>query len=120
MKFLTMVTTSNPDKAGPPPPELFQAIMELGMATGADKLKDTGGMKDAGSVKVKGGSLVVDGPFAEAKEAVGGYAIYELATEAEVVDYCRKFADLHRKHWPAWEGEITIQQLMPMAPPPAP
>ena len=42
MKFLTMVTTSNPDKAGPPPPELFQAIAELGMSSGS-VLKDTGG-----------------------------------------------------------------------------
>jgi len=116
MKFLTMVTTSNPDKAGPPPPDLMQAIMQLGMSTGA-ALKDTGGMRDTGSVAVKGGNLVVDGPFAEAKEAIGGFAIYELPTEADVVEYCKKFADLHRKHWPAWEGQITIQELVPMGPP---
>jgi hypothetical protein len=119
MKFITMVTTSNPDKAGPPPPELFQAIMELGMATGADKLKDTGGMRDTGTVKVEGGDLVVDGPYAEAKEVTGGFAIYELPTQGDVVDYCKKFADLHRKHWPAWEGQITIQELVPMGPPQA-
>ena len=116
MKFITMVTTSNPDKAGPPPPRLMQAIIELGMSTGA-ALKDTGGMRDTGTVAVKGGSLVVDGPFAEAKEVAGGYAIYELASEAEVVDYCKKFADLHRKHWPVWEGRISIQELVPMGPP---
>lgn len=113
MKFFTMVTTSNPDKAGPPPPELMQAIMELGQSTGA-ALKDTGGMKDTGTVAVKSGDLIVDGPFSEAKEAVGGYAIYDLPTVDAVVDYCRKFADLHRKHWPAWEGKITIQELVPM------
>jgi hypothetical protein len=94
----------------------MQAIIELGMATGA-ALRDTGGMRDAGTVKVKGGDLVVDGPYAEAKEVAGGYAIYELPTEADVVEYCKKFADLHRKHWPAWEGKITIQELVPMGPP---
>jgi hypothetical protein len=66
MKFLTMVTTSNPEKAGPPPPALFQAITELGMATGA-ALKDTGGMKAIGTVKVEDHDILVDGPYAEAK-----------------------------------------------------
>ena len=116
MKFITMVTTTNPGKAGPMPPELLQAIMQLGMSTGSS-LKDTGGMRDTGTVEVKSGDLVVDGPYAEAKEAVGGYAIYELPGDADVVDYCKKFAELHRKHWPAWEGRITIQELVPMGAP---
>jgi hypothetical protein len=116
MKFLTMVTTTNPDKAGPPPPALFQAINELGAATGA-KLKDTGGMRDVGVVKVEDHNILVDGPYAEAKEAIGGYAIYELETEAQVIDYCKKFLDLHRQHWPAWEGQVTIQQLVDFGPP---
>ena len=118
MKFLTMVTTTNPETAGAPPPALMQAIMDLGMSTGA-ALRDTGGMKDTGSVRVAAGDLIVDGPFAEAKEAVGGYAIYELPSEADIVEYCRKFADLHRRHWPQWEGRITIQELVAMGPPPA-
>ena len=116
MKFLTMVVTSNPEKAGPPPPALFQAIAELGMSTGT-ALVDTGGMKDVGTIKVQNHDLVVDGPFAEAKEAVGGYAIYELPTEKDVVEYCKKFLDLHRKHWPVWEGTVTIQELVNYGPP---
>lgn len=116
MKFLTMVVTTNPDKAGPPPAELMQAIAQLGMSTG-EALKDTGGMRDIGTVKVEDHDLVVDGPFAEAKEAVGGYAIYEVPTEQDIVDYCRKFLDLHRKHWPAWEGTVTIQELIAYGPP---
>ncbi len=115
MKFLTMVVTTNPDKAGAPPPELFAAINELGASTGAS-MRDTGGMKDTGKVKVQGGQLIVDGPYTEAKEALGGYAIYELPTEAEVIEYCKKFLDLHRKHWPAWEGEVSVLKLMSMMP----
>ena len=117
MKFLTMVTTSNPDKAGPPPPELFQAIAELGMSSGS-VLKDIGGMRDIGTVEVKNHDLLVDGPFAEAKEAIGGYAIYDLPSHADVVEYCKKFLDLHRKHWPAWEGRVTIQELVTFGPNP--
>jgi hypothetical protein len=115
MKFLTMVVTTNPDKAGPPPPALFQAIMELGQATGA-ALKDTGGMKDIGVVKVENHDMFVDGPFAEAKEAIGGYAIYDLPSYDDVRAYVEKFLDLHRKHWPAWEGQVTIQELVAYGP----
>lgn len=118
MKFIAMVTTTNPDKAGAPPPELFAAIDALGRKTGAP-LKDTGGMKSTGKLGVKGGQMIVDGPFTEAKEALGGYAVFELPSEADVFEYCRQFLELHRKHWPAWEGEVTVMQLMSMVPEPA-
>jgi hypothetical protein len=115
MKFLTMVTTSNPEAAGPPPAELMQAIMELGMKAGP-KLKDTGGMKTLGLGKIADGALSVDGPYAEAKEAVGGFALYELESEAEAVDWVRQFLELHRKHWPLWDGEVKIMQLVNYGP----
>jgi hypothetical protein len=116
MKFLTMVTTTNADRAGMPPPELTQAIMQLGIKAGS-KLKDTGGMKDVGVARVAEGALVVDGPYAEAKEAVGGYALYELDTEAQAMDWVRDFIELHRKHWPAWEGEVKLLHLFNGMPP---
>lgn len=116
MKFMTMVTTSNPDKAGPPPPALFQAIGELGMRAGK-KLTDNGGMKTLGVAKVQNGDLLVDGPFAEAKEAIGGFALYELDSEAEAIQWVKDFLELHRKHWPAWEGEVQILQLINYGPP---
>ena len=117
MKFMTMVTTSNPEKAGPPPPALFQAIMELGIKAGP-KLKDNGGMKTVGVAKVEGGDLLVDGPYTEAKEAIGGFALYELETEKEAVQWVKDFLELHRKHWPAWEGQVTLMQLINYGPPP--
>ncbi|MNL67891.1 YCII-related domain protein [compost metagenome] len=55
--------------------------------------------------------MVTDGPFAEAKEMVGGYAVYELDSEAEIVNWTERFVDLHRKYWPEWDGEVTILQL---------
>ena len=115
MKFMTVVTTTNPDKAGPPPPALFQAINELGAEAG-EKLRESGGMKDIGLGRVEAGELVVDGPFAEAKEAVGGFAIYELTSEAEAVAWVKKFLELHRRHWPRWEGEVTLRQLISYGP----
>lgn len=110
MKFITFVTTTNPAEAGPPPDGLMQAIVALGMEAGA-RMVESGGMSDTATVRVRGRQLLTDGPFAEAKELVGGYAIYDLPSQAEAVAWAERFADLHRQHWPRWEGQIAIQQL---------
>jgi len=110
MKFLTTIKTLNPDVAKTPPQALVDAIIALGIEAGA-RMTETGGMARAGTVTTRKGELVTDGPFAESKEFVGGYAIYELDTEAEIVEWTRRFVELHRKHWPIWEGEVTILHL---------
>jgi hypothetical protein len=113
MKFLTMVTTANPDKAGPPPPALFEAIGKLGMeAAQKGVMVENGGMSLSGTVSIKSDRLIVDGPYTEAKELLGGYAIYDVHTEAEAVDWCERFMALHKQHWPGWEGEVVIRQLI--------
>lgn len=110
MKFITMVKTLNPETAIQPPPELMAAIVQLGMEAGA-KMTETGGMALAGTVTTRKGHMVTDGPFAEAKEMVGGYAIYELDSDAEIVEWTQRFIELHRKYWPQWDGEVTILHL---------
>lgn len=110
MKFITMVKTLNPEVADRPPAALMAAIVQLGMEAGA-RMTETGGMTLAGTVTTRKGQMVTDGPFAEAKEMVGGYAIYELETEAEIVDWTKRFVELHREHWPEWDGEVTILNL---------
>ena len=115
MKFMTMVTTTNGDKAGPPPPELMNAIMQLGIDAGK-AMVENGGMQLTATARIEGGELIVDGPYAEAKEAVGGYAIYVLDTTEEAIEFVKKFLELHRKHWPAWEGEVLIRQIFNYGP----
>jgi hypothetical protein len=110
MKFLTMVKTLNPETASQPPQALMTAIVQLGIEAGA-RMTETGGMSLAGTVSARKGELVTDGPFTEAKELVGGYAIYELETEAEIVRWTERFVELHRQHWPEWDGEVTILHL---------
>jgi hypothetical protein len=39
----------------------------------------------------RGAINVTDGPFTEAKEVIGGYAVMRAGSKAEVVDLCRKF-----------------------------
>jgi hypothetical protein len=44
-------------------------------------------------VEVEGGKVrVIDGPFAEAKELIAGFAILEVDSLAEAVEHARKFA----------------------------
>ena len=116
MKFMTLVKTTKAG-AGAPPVALMQAIGELGMAAGqAGVLVQQGGLmgKDSSAfVAVRGGEVMVtDGPFAESKELVGGYAVYDVPSKAEAVDWATRFARLHTLHWPEWEGEIEVRQIM--------
>jgi hypothetical protein len=42
--------------------------------------------------KDEGGDITVtDGPFTEAKEVIGGYALMRASSKAEVVELCRNF-----------------------------
>lgn len=119
MKFLTMVTTLNPDEIGAPPPALMAAISQLGIEAGA-RMVEQGGMSHTATLTTRRGELVTDGPFAEAKEVVGGFAVYELASEAEALAWTRRFLDAHRQHWPEWDGEVVVRQLHYFAQPGCP
>src|SRR2546425_11921195 len=58
----------------------------------------------------RGQVAAIDGPFTEAKEVVGGYAGFELKSKAEAIEGALRFMELHKKHWPGWEGETEIRQ----------
>ena len=54
---------------------------------------------------------MTDGPFTETKEVVGGYAMCEFASRDEAMKMAREFMELHRLHWPAFEGECEVRPL---------
>ena len=61
-------------------------------------------------VTLKGGKItVMDGPFTETKEIVGGYAIMEAASRDEALALARRFMELHKDNWPAFEGECELR-----------
>jgi hypothetical protein len=62
----------------------------------------------------RGKIKVTDGPFSEAKEVVGGYALIETKTHDEAITLATKFMDLHRIHWPEFEGECEVRPLEDM------
>jgi len=114
MRFLMMVKSK--EGQGQPPPALMEAIGRHGAeATQNGTMVLSGGLYPASTgarVRVSGGTVrVTDGPFAEAKEVVGGFAIFDLKSREEAVEAARHFMELHRQHWPGWEGETELRQL---------
>jgi hypothetical protein len=113
MSRYLMLLHGNPP-ASPPPADLMEAIMTLGEeATRAGVLLDTQGLLPGGvRVDMRGGELsVTDGPFTEAKEIIS-YAVYDLRTQEEAVEWATRFLTLHRDLWPGWEGDTEIRQVM--------
>jgi hypothetical protein len=116
MRFMTMVKFDESLPAGPPPAELVQAMGEFA-AEGARNgtLVDQGGLLPSAAgaiVSLANGTIkAVDGPFTEAKELVGGYAVLEVRSKAEAVELARRLRQLHKDHWPGWEGSCEVRQF---------
>jgi hypothetical protein len=60
----------------------------------------------------RGQVTAIDGPYSEAKEVVGGFAMFELKSKQEAIAGAMNFMELHKKYWPGWEGETEIRQLL--------
>jgi hypothetical protein len=68
---------------------------------------------------VTGGKVtVIDGPFAEAKEVIGGFAVFDVPSKDEAIYWTKRFMEAHKEHWRGWEGETEIRQLYEGAPVP--
>jgi hypothetical protein len=113
MRYLMILKAAQP--ATEPPAALMDAIMKLGAdATAAGALLDTAGLAPSiagAKVSLTGGQLsVTDGPFAEAKETIS-YALYEVRSKQEAVEWASRFIVLHRDMWPGWEGDAEILKV---------
>jgi hypothetical protein len=105
------------------PQSLFGAMDEFVTASLKNgSVIDTAGLQPTSKgsrVRLSGGKIqVTDGPFTEAKEVVGGYAIVEAKSKEEAIAFATQFMDLHRVHWPAFEGECEVRPLEDMGEPP--
>jgi hypothetical protein len=78
-------------------------------ATQAGVLLATGGVKPpAEATKVKyadGEFTVLDGPFSEAKELIGGWALMEVRDKAEAIEWTKRFLTI------AGGGESTLREV---------
>lgn len=114
-----MMIVKHKEGQGMPPKELWDAIGKLTEEAIKDgTLLGNGGLLPTAAganVRLSGGRVTVtDGPFTEAKEVIGGYALFELKSKEEAVEGARYFMELHKKHWPGWEGETEVREMMMM------
>jgi hypothetical protein len=116
MKYLMFIKHAESFRSQTIPKELMDA-MEVFISDNLKSgvLKDTAGLKATSEgfrVRSRGGKLhVSDGPFTEAKEVIGGYAMVEVKSKKEALDVARQFMELHRLHWPAFDGECEVRPL---------
>jgi hypothetical protein len=100
-----------------PTPALMEAMAKLAdREIKAGRMLDTGGLMPiamtGAQVKITDGKLsVVDGPFVETKELIGGYAIFELRDKEEAVAAAREFMQLHLDHMPGWDGTCEVRSF---------
>jgi hypothetical protein len=112
MRFMYIVTSSQPPR--PPTPALMEAMAKLAdREIKAGRMIDSGGLmpvQTGAQVRITDGKLsVIDGPFVETKEMIGGYAIFELRDKEEAVAAAVEFMQLHRQHMPGWDGTCEVR-----------
>jgi hypothetical protein len=112
MRFISMIRVD--ETTGQVPSE--QLMNDMGKLieelTRTKQLVSTAGLRPSSEgvrVRLRGGKLSVrDGPFAETKEVIGGYAIVEAASKEEAVELTRRFLKVHGSDW---DIECEVRQL---------
>jgi hypothetical protein len=107
MKILALYT---PEKSHAPTPDMMAKMNAfIAELTKAGKLIATEGRKaDAPGMKIrmrKGQLSVTDGPFTEAKELIGGFALMNVDSREEIVTLTRRFLEI------AGDGESEIIEM---------
>ena len=104
------------ENIGMPPQALFDAMDKyIGEQASAGHFIDGGGLfgtEDAVNFVVRQGAINrVDGPYAEAKEVVGGWALLQYDTLEEAIAGQQEFAELHATYWPEVNMVATLRQI---------
>lgn len=114
MKVMVLVKATKNSEAGVMPDEALltamgaynAALVEAGVLVGGDGLKPSAKGK---RVRFSGGDRrVIDGPFAETKELIAGFWIWEVASMEEAVAWARRCPD----PMPGEEAELEIRPLV--------
>jgi hypothetical protein len=116
VKYFAFVRHSESYRQSPPPPGFMEAMGKFVEQSRRDgSLVDTGGLlasKEGFRIRLSGGVLTVtDGPFSETKEIIGGWAVLQGDTKADVMRAATAFMELHRVYWPGFEGESEVRPM---------
>ena len=113
MRYMFIVKSS---QNAAPTPELMEAVHKMAQREiQAGRMLDDGGLVPVAmgaQVTIEKSELrVIDGPFIEAKEMIGGYAIFDLQGPQEVLACAREFMQVHKDHMPGWEGTCEVRAI---------
>jgi hypothetical protein len=109
MRFIVFYKPGG-EAAAPPSPEhlaeigkYIEASFKSGWLLATDGLLPSA---KGARVRIDAGKFTVtDGPFAEAKEVIGGYAIIQAKSKEEAVEYTKSFLNQ------AGQGESEVRQI---------
>ena len=112
MRFLSMIKVN--ERSGQKPSERLMAEMGklIEEMTRKGVLISTAGLRPTAEgfrVRLSGGKMrVTDGPFTEAKEVIGGFAMIEAKSKAEAIELTKRFLAIHGDEW---ELECEVRAL---------
>ena len=112
-----MFLTSGVETGAVAPQRMIDEIEKLtDQEMAAGRMIARGGLMPTaiGSARIesrRGKLKLTDGPCAETKEVLGGFAIFEFATREEAIAAAESFMELHRQHWPEWEGVCEMRPM---------
>jgi hypothetical protein len=113
MRFLSMIRVQ--ENTGKEPGARLMSEMDKLMTDmkRAGKLLDTAGLAPTANgkrVRLRAGNIsVIDGPFTETKEVVGGYAMLDAGSMDEAIALTRRFVELHVAD--GWELDCEVRQV---------
>ena len=118
MRFMMLVKGDKSYEGGaPPPPALMAAIGALGQEmVKSGHMLELGGLAPSSAGALlnleQGAIRVIDGPFAESKEVIGGYAIMRASSRAEAIELARRFLQVHADVLGrSYQGQVEVRQL---------
>lgn len=117
MRYLITVVHHGPIDPSQVPAEMYEAMgAYVGKLAADGILADAAGLapvEQGSRVVLRGGEVsVVDGPFAETKEWIGGFFILNVDSEADAIGYARQSIELHREHVPELEVTHEVRRIM--------
>ena len=108
MQFMIYDTNQNPDAVTPPSPELMAEMGKfIEEATRAGVVVTTGALQPTSTrLRLSGGTFsVTDGPYIEAKELLGGFAVIRVNSLEEAIEWAKRFRQI------VGEGESELVRL---------
>ena len=117
MRFMMLIKANEAFEAGAPPP----AELVVAMGTLADEMNERGILLSAERMKpsahgtrirhADGKRSVIEGPFAETKELIGGFSIVDVGSKQEAIELAQRVARIHTECG-VDEFEIEVRPLL--------